>query len=82
MKSPRHESNIFSIFGQIEEAVAMNMVDEGKGRMIPVDQFPERDGLTEHIYVNDAGLPVKFAVQLWGRHELAEFNRRCRELRI
>lgn len=76
------QSNIFSIFGQLEEVVAINMVDEGKARMIPVDEFPARDALTEHIWTNDVGLPVKFAIQLWSHREVAEFNRRVEALRM
>jgi hypothetical protein len=71
-------TEIFSIFGQIEEVVATVMLEEGKGRRIELQEFPDV-AMCPEVHVNEAGQRAKFAVQ-FSRHETLEFNRRVAEL--
>lgn len=71
-------SEIFSIFGQIEEAVALSMLKEGKGLRIEPEDFPDAN-LCPEIHVNDAGKPAKFAIHMT-QYELREFKRRVTAL--
>jgi len=73
-------SKIFSIFGQIEEAVATSMLEEGKGRKIPLKDFPDI-AISPEVHFNDAGVRAKFAILL-SKHEELEFDRRVEELRL
>jgi len=72
-------SQIFSIFGQIEEVVAQAMIDEGKAKRIERNTFPSaRD--CPHLHTDALGRPAKFAV-LMPRQRVREFEDRIAELR-
>lgn len=71
----RGGSNIFTVFGQIEAAVADAMIAEGKATRIEVKDFPTGVNL-----VNDVGYPARFAVII-GKNEDAEFARRVAALK-
>lgn len=72
-------SKIFSIFGQIEEVVARAMVSEGKGHIIPTEQFPDAR-LCPDVWTDEHGRPAKFGVQFSAR-QVIEFYRRLEALR-
>jgi len=70
----RKKPQIFSIFGQIEEAAAEHMIEKGKATRIAADLIPP------HVSRDEYGNPAKFAVCVAGEH-VAEFERICAELR-
>jgi hypothetical protein len=73
-KATRNKTEIFSIFGQCESVVAEMMVSEGKLTRIEPAHIPPTAA------VNDFGTHARFAVVVQPRY-LAEFNRRCAEMR-
>jgi hypothetical protein len=76
---PKARSQTFSIFGQIEEAVATVMLTEGKGRQIPTTEFPD-EALCPAVWQDELGRRAKFAV-LFTPAELSEFNQRVELMR-
>lgn len=70
----RNQTEIFSIFGQIEAVVAEAMIDEGKGKRIKMDDIPAS------ALFNDVGKSAVFAIVL-NRRDIPEFERRIKELR-
>ncbi len=73
-------SSTFSIFGQIEEVVATAMIAEGKGRLIPLEEFPPIEMCPECHY-NEFDQKAKFAVMM-SKHEEFEFDNRVALLRM
>lgn len=67
-------TEIYSIYGQIEEVVANMMIQEGKITRIPREQVPASQS------VSATGVPVKFAVIVSPRYN-HEFNERIANLR-
>lgn len=72
-------SKTFSIFGQIEEAAASSMLEQGMGRKIETCEFPD-PVMCPDVWTNERGQPAKFAIILT-KHEEQEFNRRVASLR-
>lgn len=70
----RNKTEIFSIFGQCEAVAAEMMIAEGKLVRIEPANIPPTAA------VNAAGKRARFAVVVQQRY-LAEFNRRCAEMR-
>jgi hypothetical protein len=73
-------SSVFSIFGQVEEVIAKMMLEEGKGRLIRIEEFPE-ESVCPDIYINELGQHAKFAIMLTKMEE-AEFDNRVTALRM
>jgi len=73
-QAKRNKTEIFSIFGQCEAVVANMMIEEGKLTRIVAADIPATAA------VNDFGNHAQFAVVVQPRY-LAEFNRRCAEMR-
>ncbi len=73
-KAKRNKTEIFSIFGQCDAVVANLMIEEGKLTRIAAADIPPSAA------VNDFGQHAQFAVVVQPQY-LAEFNRRCAELR-
>lgn len=73
-QAKRNKTEIFSIFGQCEAVVANMMIDEDKLTRIVAADIPPSAA------VNDFGHHARFAVVVQPRY-LAEFNRRCAEMR-
>ena len=71
---PKKTAEIFSIFGQCEAVAAEMMVEEGKLTRIEPADIPVSAAF------NDVGTAARFAVVVPPRY-LAEFNRRCAEMR-
>lgn len=69
----RKATQIFSVFGQIDAAVAEAMIAEGKLTRIEAADIPPTAA------TNDAGRPARFAVVVPAAR-LAEFNRRIAAL--
>lgn len=69
-----NETIIYSIFGQIESAVARVMLDEGKVRMIEARDIPLSAAF------NDEGQRAYFAIII-SRKYLGEFDYRVEQLR-
>jgi hypothetical protein len=69
----RTQSDVYSIFGQIDSIVAQQMVDEGKLNKIEAAMIPHSAKFDE------AGRQAFFAV-IVPRAFAAEFDRRIREL--
>lgn len=72
-------TTIYSIFGQIEEVAAEFMLKKGKGRKIPLTDFPDERTCPE-VWTNVNGERAKFAIQL-DKHEKVEFDRVIETLR-
>lgn len=70
----KKQSQIYSIFGQIEEAAASSMIAEGKGNKIEADMIPPT------ARYNERGERAKFAIVLHSAH-VAEFENRIANLR-
>jgi hypothetical protein len=70
----RQKTEIFTIYGQIEGVIALEMVGEMKFNKIERDHIPPGQAFNEH------GHPALFAVVAPLRH-LAEFERRVKALR-
>lgn len=70
----RNKTEIFSIFGQCEAVVAEMMVKEGKLTRIEAADIPPSAAF------NKLDQRARFAVVVQPRY-LAEFNRRCAEMR-
>ncbi len=70
----RNKTEIFSIFGQCEAVAAEMMIEEGKLTRIAASDIPATAA------VNEFGTRARFAVVVQPRY-LAEFNRRCAEMR-
>lgn len=71
----KREATWYSVFGQIEEVVAQQMIQEGKIRRLPID-------LTQHGMpheYNARGERVKLIVSVPPRH-IGEFERRIADL--
>jgi hypothetical protein len=69
----RQRSEIYSIFGQIDEVVAQSMVDEGKVTKIEPDMIPAT------MLFDDQDRRAKFAIVLPHAY-LAEYEKRVRDL--
>jgi len=69
----RGETEVYSIFGQIDAVVAQQMVDEGKFNRIEPDTIPYT------AMFDEAGRKAVFAVVV-PRIYLSEFNKRIRDL--
>lgn len=61
--------HISSVFGQVEAFAADILIRNGKAKRIEVKDFPERVPV-----INDAGIPVRFAILLPNRAALREFD--------
>ncbi len=70
----RRGAEFYSIFGQIEEVVAEEMIKEGKAKKIPSEQIPDS------ARFNERGTHAKFAVFM-PRQMVAEFETRIAQLR-
>lgn len=70
----RRGHTIYSIFGQIEEVVALEMIEEHRLHKIEARMIPQS------VRVNSAMLPAKFAVMMPNRL-IAEFEARIEALR-
>lgn len=70
----RRQTEIFSIFGQIEEVVAEAMIAQYRLHKIDPKDIPLSAAYDEHDHV------AKFAVVMPAQH-IIEFNLRCAELR-
>jgi hypothetical protein len=64
---------VFSIFGQIESVVAKMMVDEGKAKLIELQDIPPSAAY------DDEGRRAFFAI-LINRNNIGEFEYRIRDL--
>lgn len=70
----KQKSQIWSIYGQIEEIVARAMIVENKANQLPLGAVPETQ------LRNDQGEPIRLAVVIGGMHG-HEFEERIRNLR-
>lgn len=78
-ESFRRGSQIFSIFGQIEEVIAEAMIAEGSARRIPREEFPDAARHPD-VHFDESGRPAKFAV-LMPLQRVREFEDRIARLR-
>ena len=69
----RKQTEIFSIFGQIDAIVAEQMIEEGKARRIEKDMIPATAS------VNSEGRPAQFAIVI-DRGYIPELERRTKDL--
>ena len=69
------KTNIYSIFGQVEDVVAQAMVDEGKLTKIPYGEIPES------VRRNEEGEDAKYAVIVPGPYS-KEFEDRIKALTL
>lgn len=74
-----NDTVIYSIFEQVEEAAAEHLLKNGKGRKIPLTQFPSILEAYEAWY-NELGQKAKFAIYL-KKEEAVEFNELVANLR-
>lgn len=74
----RKTSNTFSIFGQIEEVVAMAMIREDKGIMIPLNDIPM--SARYQRFPDGKDREAKFAIRLPDKF-VHEFEERILDLR-
>lgn len=58
----KRKTQIYSIFGQIEEAAAETLIAAGEAKKISVDMIPAAE-----LY-NERGQPARFAVVVPGEH--------------
>lgn len=72
--SRRNQTEIYSIFGQIEGVVAQEMVDEGKANKIEQRHIPPSQ------MFNDKDERAQFAIII-GREMIGEFEERIHNLR-
>jgi hypothetical protein len=70
----RQQSEVYSIFGQIEAVVAEAMISEDKANRIELENIPVT------VLMNDKGETAKFAVCVRGVY-VQEFNERVARLR-
>jgi hypothetical protein len=75
----RKQNQIISIFGQIDEVVARQMIDEGKCWLFAPTPLVSLDDIPESTSVNERGDKVRLVIALPPRH-LREFERRVRDL--
>ena len=77
----RKRPQIISIFGQIEEIVAMQMMAEGKGvgKLAPTNAVTIDDCPTSAIY-NERGEKARMVIVMPQQHAM-EFERRIEDLR-
>lgn len=68
------QTQIYSIFGQIEAVAAEIMIDKMLATKISAEQIPTT------VAINDAGEPAQFAIVI-ARRDMAEFEKTIRELR-